>query len=97
MNASLYSLPTDHIKAFLLNAGWHIANTNDRCFVFEGGADVDDNPFEIVLPVDQSASDYPVYVEHTVRILSALSDKPPKSIVNDILLFDRDLLSVVTP
>ena len=73
MNAALYALPTDHIKAFLLHAGWKIVNTNDRCFVFEGHADIDDKPFEIVLPINENAPDYPIYVEHTVRILSALA------------------------
>lgn len=94
MNAALYALPTDHIKAFLLHAGWNIVNTNDRCFVFEGHADIDDKPFEIVLPINENAPDYPIYVEHTVRILSALADKSPETIASDILQFDRDLLMI---
>ncbi|MCY3781757.1 MAG: hypothetical protein OXG78_15690 [Chloroflexi bacterium] len=94
MNAALYALPTDHIKSYLLRSGWNIVNTNDRCYVFEGYADIDDNPFEIVLPLSCSAPDYPIYVEHTVRILSALADKSPETIANEILLFDRDLLMI---
>lgn len=94
MNAALYALPTDHIKAYLLQAGWNIVNTNDRCFVFEGHADVNDNPFEIVLPINERAPDYPIYVEHTVRILSALADKSPAIIANELVNFNRDLLVI---
>jgi len=95
MNAALYALPTDHIKSYLLRSGWQIVNRNERCYVFEGYEDLDDNPFEIVLPINESAPDYPIYVEHTVRILSALADKSPKTIASEILLFDRDLLMIV--
>ena len=94
MNAALYRLPTDHISSYLEYNGWKLVNQNDRCYVFEGYEDVDDNPFEIVLPINESAPDYPIYVEHTVRILSALADKSPVIIANEMILFDRDLLTI---
>ena len=94
MNTAVFELPVEHISTYLTLTGWQLVNQNDRCYVFEGYEDVDDNPFEIVLPINESAPDYPIYVEHTVRILSALIDKPPATVANEILLFDRDLLMI---
>lgn len=94
MNASVYELSAKHITSYLEHSGWRLVNRNERCYVFEGYKDVDGNPFEIVLPINESAPDYPVYVEHTVRILSALLDKSPDSVANDLVFFDRDLLTI---
>lgn len=96
MNTALYTPSVEHLSSYLKYCGWKLVNKNDRCFVFEGYQDVDDNPFEIVLPINESAPDYPIYVEHTVRILSALADKSPKTIASEILLFDRDLLNIAS-
>ncbi len=85
MNASVYELSAKHITSYLEHSGWRLANRNERCYVFEGYKDVDDNPFEIVLPINESAPDFPVYVEHTVRILSALLDKSPDSVANELI------------
>ncbi len=94
MNAALYALPTDHIKSYLLRSGWQIVNRNERCYVFEGYEDANGQPFEIVLPVNEDAPDYPVYVEHSVRILSALTDQSLESVANNLILFDRDILTI---
>ena len=94
MNAALYALPIDHITSYLLHSGWQIANSNERCVVFEGYEDADGKPFEIVLPLNVDAPDYPVYVEHTVRILSALTDKSPDSVAKALIVFDRDVLTI---
>ena len=94
MNAALYALSAEQISSYLQLSGWQLVNQNDRCFVFEGYKDVDDSPFEIVLPVNERAPDYPIYVEHTVRILSALTEKSPATIVNEILLFEHDVIYV---
>ena len=94
MNPSVYNLSSNQIRSYLTLSGWHPVNCNDRCWVFEGYKSVDGKPFEIVLPKQESAPDYPVYVEHTIRILSALTDKSPTAISNEILLFDRDLLTI---
>ena len=94
MNAAVYELPAEHISSYLQLSGWQLVNQNERCYVFEGFEDVDDNPFEIVLPINDAAPDYPIYVEHTVRILSALTDKSPNAVANDMILFDRDMLTI---
>ena len=94
MNAALYALTTEHIKSYLLRSGWQIVNRNERCYVFEGYEDAYGQPFEIVLPVNEDAPDYPVYVEHSVRILSALTDQSPESVANSLILFDRDMLTI---
>ena len=97
MNAALYALQPDHISSYLQLNGWQLVNTNERCFVFEGYLDVDSNPFEIVLPINENAPDYPIYVEHTVRILSALTEKSPAAIASEILLFEHDVIHVKLP
>ena len=94
MNAAMYQLPADHISSYLQRSGWELVNKNDRCYVFEGYEDVDNNPFVIVLPINDSAPDYPVYVEHTLRILSALAKRTPEDITEEILSYDRDILTV---
>jgi len=94
MNSALYALPAENISFYLRLSGWNLVSQNNRCYVFEGFEDVDGNPFEIVLPVNKDAPDYPVYVEHTVRILSALSDKSPNSVANEMIHFDRDMLTI---
>ena len=94
MNASVYELPARHITSYLEHSGWQLVNQNERCYVFEGYEDIDKNPFEIVLPINESAPDYPVYVEHTVRILSALTEKSPDSVAEEMILFDRDMLTI---
>ncbi len=94
MNSALYALPTAHIKSYLLCSGWNIVNRNERCYVFEGYKDADGMPFEIVLPLNADAPDYPVYVEHTVRIVSALTDRPADSVAHDLVFFDRDFLTI---
>ena len=94
MNVAVYELSAEYISSYLQHSGWQLVNRNDRCYVFEGYEDVDDNPFEIVLPINDSAPDYPIYVEHTIRILSALTDKSPSSVANELVLFDRDLLTI---
>ena len=85
MIAAVFELSTEQITSYLEHSGWQLVNQNERCYVFEGYRDVDDNPFEIVLPINESAPDYPVYVEHTVRILSALLDKSPDSVANELI------------
>ena len=94
MNADLYALSAEQISSYLDFSGWKLVNKNDRCYVFEGYKDADGNPFEIVLPVNEDAPDYPVYVEHTVRIMSALTDKSPEVVTNELILFDHDLLMI---
>ena len=94
MNAAVYTLSAEHISSYLQFSGWQLVNQNDRCYVFEGYEDVDDNPFEIVLPINENAPDYPIYVEHTVRILSSLTDKSLDTIAKDMVLFNHDLLTI---
>ncbi len=94
MSASVYELSANQITSYLEHSGWKLVNQNDRCYVFEGYKDVDDNPFEIILPVNQDAPDFPVYVEHTIRIVSALTDRSPEIVTKDILHYDRDVLII---
>lgn len=94
MNASVYNLPLGHITSYLKSEGWELVSDNERWYVFEGCEDIDGEPFEIVLPKNINAPDYRTYVQHTVKILSSLTDKAPQTIADDILLYDRDILMI---
>ena len=96
MNTALYTPSVEHLSSYLKQSGWKLVNKNNRCFVFEGYVDADGNPFEIVLPLNERAPDYPVYAEHTIRILSALTDKAEAVIANEIRFFDHDVLVIDT-
>lgn len=96
MNTALYTPSVEHLSSYLKHSGWKLVNKNNRCFVFEGYVDADGNPFEIVLPLNERAPDYPVYAEHTIRILSALTDKAEAAIANEIRFFDHDILVIDT-
>lgn len=94
MNASVYDLPLGHITSYLESEGWELVSDNERWYVFEGCEDIEGDPFEIVLPKNINAPDYRTYVQHTVNILSSLTDKAPQTIADNILLYDRDVLTV---
>ena len=94
MNASVYNLPLGHITSYLESEGWELVSDNERWYVFEGCEDIEGDPFEIVLPKNIDAPDYPMYVQHTIKILSSLMDKTPEKITNDILFYDWDILMV---
>ena len=94
MNASVYNLPLGHITSYLKSEGWELVSDNKRWYVFEGCEDIEGDPFEIVLPKNINAPDYPMYVQHTIKILSSLMDKTPEKITNDILFYDWDILMV---
>ena len=94
MNDSVYNLPLGHITSYLESEGWELVSDNERWYVFEGCEDIEGDPFEIVLPKNINAPDYPMYVQHTIKILSSLMDKTPEKITNDILFYDWDILMV---
>lgn len=91
---SLYELPVEHIASYLKLEDWKLVSDNNRWYVFEGYEDIDGDAFEIALPKNTQAPDYPVYVDQIVNILSSLMDKEPEKTANDILLYDRDILMI---
>ena len=94
MTPTIYNIPLGNITTYLKGEGWHLVNDNERWFVFEGQGDANGDPFEIVLPKKTLSPEYPIYVQHTLDILSSLSDKSHDVIAEDINKVDLDVLSI---
>ena len=90
MTPTIYEIPLGILKAYLEGEGWHLANDNDRWLVYEGQDDINGDPFEVVLPKKTQSSEYPIYVKHTLDILSSIADKSHASVAEDINRADLD-------
>lgn len=86
----LYTLPLHHIKSYLELEKWTLVNENDRWIVFE-----DDDAVELAIPKKRQASDFTMYVDHMLKILSFAQDKEPDTVADDILTFDLDVLGTI--
>ena len=85
----VYRIPPNQIKSFLKINEWSLRNENERWLVFTSGHAVD-----IILAKDVLAPDYHVYVDHMLRTLSSATGRTAETIANDIIRFDRDLLTI---
>lgn len=94
MRQSDFQLPLESITSYLEFNGWRATNENDHWYLFEGFQDIDGQPFEIAIFKNTSAPDYALSVSHSLRTVSALSDKPIETVSQEILTFDRDILEV---
>lgn len=95
MSATLYDIPIANIITFLDAEGWNrVEDDNERWFVYEGQADAAGDSFEIVLPKNSRSPGYPVYVMHTIEILSSLADKSHEFVLQEIQSVCRDVLLV---
>ena len=75
--------------------GWALVSNNNIVFALEGFEDAQGDPLEIILPKKEDAPDYSNYVRNSINLVSALTDKAPATIVNEIRLFDRDVLTLI--
>ena len=85
----VYRIPPNQIKSFLTINEWSLRNENERWLVFTSGHAID-----IILAKDVLAPDYHVYVDHMLRTLSSATGRTAETIANDIIRFDRDLLTI---
>ena len=95
MSATSYNIPLGNIATYLNSEGWISAeDDNDRWYVFVGKEGSENDAFEIVLPKKTRSPDYPIYVMHTIEILSSLADKSHESVLQEIDDACRDVLLV---
>lgn len=94
MTSTKYNISLEKIKAYLKGDGWRIVNDSSRWCVFVGHEDVNGDLFEIVLPQKDGSPEYPIYVMHTIEILSSLADKSRELIIQEIQSVNRDVMLV---
>lgn len=86
----LYTLPLHHFKSYLDLEKWNLVNENDRWIVYE-----DDDAVELAIPKKRQASDFTMYIDHMIKILSFVQDKEPNTVADDILTFDLDVFGTI--
>ena len=86
----LYTLPLHHFKSYLDLEKWNLVNENERWIVYE-----DDDAIELAIPKKRKASDFTMYVDHMLKILSFAQDKEPNIVADDILTFDLDVMGTI--
>lgn len=86
----LYTLPLHHFKSYLELEKWNLVNENDRWIVYE-----DDDAIELAIPKKRQASDFTMYVDHMLKILSFAQDKETDTVADDILTFDLDVFGTI--
>ena len=86
----LYTLPLHQFRAYLEFENWTHVNENDRWILYE---DID--AIELAIPKKRHASDFRMYVDHALKILSFAQDKEPDAVVDDIMTFDLDVFGAI--
>lgn len=86
----LYALPLHHFKSYLNLEKWNLVNENDRWIVYE-----DDDAIELAIPKNRQASDFTMYVDHMLKILSFAQNKEPDTVAEDILSYDLDVFGAI--
>ena len=94
MNTSLYELPFENIASYLQSEGWALVSNNNIVYAFEGFEDAEGAPLEIILPKKEDAPDYSNYVRNSINLVSALTERAPEIIANEIKLYNRDVLMI---
>ena len=88
-------LRVNDLKNYLNVTGWIYKKSHkNKINIFEGAEDINGEPIEIALPLDDRAHDASAYKASAINLLCALTDQTPEYIVQRINLYDRDLLSV---
>ena len=94
ISAPICDLPVQDLASYLQVQGWELAHQNRRWLIFHGRKSASGDPFEIILPRDIEEYDYRLYIGQAVKILSSLNKQTPATTVNEILLYDRDVLKI---
>lgn len=88
----LHNLPVENVVAYLGLIGWKASEASGRWLVFEGSADVDGEPLQIVLPLDSQARDLRAHLANAVSLLSDMTEESPEEVVRRVKFYDRDVL-----
>ncbi len=74
------------IVSYLHHKGWQtVAHPNPRLLVFQGAADDEGNPIQLVLPSQNTFEDSGRLLTKAVNLLAAIEDKSPHEIINLII------------
>lgn len=91
----LHNFRYDNLVAYLnLLDRWKLTKTNKRWLIYEGEADLDGSPLEIVLPKSTDVSDLTVYMANAVNLLSSLGEESPETTLRRIKHYDSDVLTM---
>ncbi len=97
-SAVLYNLRLQDVAAYLSFTGWTRSTASDRRWsVFEGPADPQGRPFEIVLPASESDPERKECLAKTISLLSTITEESPETVVFKIRYHNRDVLCVRSP
>ena len=94
-SSQLRDIRTDAVAEYLRLTGWKPTESPSRRWLtFQGVADREGHPLEIVLPSDPSASDAKVHLVVAVHLLAEIREEPIDAVIARIRYHDRDVLRV---
>ncbi len=78
----IHSLKVADIVSYLQQNGWQIlTHSNPRLLVFQGAADDEGNPIQLVLPSQNTFEDSERLLTKAVNLLAVIEDKSPPEII----------------
>ncbi|MBD2778017.1 hypothetical protein [Iningainema tapete] len=78
-----HSLKIADIVSYLHQNGWQaVRHPNPRLLVFQGAADDEGNPIQLVLPSHNTFEDSDRLLTKAVNLLAVIEDKSPQAIID---------------
>lgn len=87
-------LKSDNLVMYLELTGWKHVNSDLRWQVFQREVNGAAEPFEVVLPSNDQAKDFPIFVANAINLLSGIRNESPEIMTRRIKYFDSDVLSI---
>ena len=76
-------LKISDIVSYLHQNGWQeITHSNPRLIVFQGAADDEGNPIQLVLPSQKTFEDSNRLITKAINLLAAIEEKSPDEIID---------------
>ena len=76
-------LKISDIASYLHQNGWQtITHPNPRLIVFQGAADDEGNPIQLVLPSQKTFEDSNRLITKAINLLAAIEEKSPDEIID---------------
>jgi len=78
----IHSLKVADIVSYLQQNGWQrLTHPNPRLLVFQGAADDEGNPIQLVLPSQNTFEDSERLLTKAINLLAVIEDKSPPEII----------------
>ena len=78
-----YQFQINDIISYLHQNGWQtITHPNPRLIVFQGAADDEGNPIQLVLPSQKTFEDSNRLITKAINLLAAIEEKSPAEIID---------------